>query len=54
MNERDIDGHGGLSGSPYNTTDRDNMFARADELFGDEANVKRSIQAGEKALGHVQ
>jgi hypothetical protein len=29
------------------------MLARGDELFGDEANVKGSIEGGEKALEHI-
>src|SRR5713226_6089083 len=53
VGERHIDGHGGFSGLSLDTTDRDDMFARGDELFGDEANVKSSIEAGEKALEHV-
>jgi hypothetical protein len=53
MGEGDIDGHGRFSGLASDTADRDDMLARGDILFGDEANVKRSIKAGEKALEHV-
>src|SRR5439155_10554431 len=54
VDEGHIDGHGSLSSRSFDTTDRDDMFTRGDELFGDETNVKSSIEAGEKAFGHVQ
>jgi hypothetical protein len=53
VDEGHIDGHACLSGLALDTTDRDDILARGDELFGDEANVKSSIKAGEKAIEHV-
>jgi hypothetical protein len=53
VDEGHIDGHGSFSGLSLDTTDRDDMLARGDEFFGDEANVKSSIEVGEKTLGHV-
>src|SRR5262245_29223318 len=53
MNEGHIHGDGIFSGLSCNTTDRDDMLASGDELFGNEANVKSSIEVGEKALEHV-
>ena len=40
VDEGHIDRHGGLSGLSFDTTDRDDMLTRSDELFGEEANVK--------------
>jgi hypothetical protein len=53
VNEGYIDGYGSFSSLSFDSTDRDDMLARSDELFSDEANVKSSIEVGEKALGHV-
>lgn len=53
MGEGHIDGHGSFSGLSFDTTDYDDMLACSDELFSDEANVKSSIEAAEKALHHV-
>jgi hypothetical protein len=53
VDEGHIDGYGSFSGLSFDTTDRDDMLARSDELFSDEANVKSSIEVGEKALEHV-
>jgi hypothetical protein len=54
MDERHIDRHGSVSSHSFDTTDRDHMLTRSDELLGDEANIKRLIQPGEKAFGHIQ
>jgi hypothetical protein len=53
VDEGHIDRYGSFSGLSFDTTDRDDMLARSDELFSDEANVKSSIEVGEKALEHV-
>jgi hypothetical protein len=53
VDEGHIDGHGSFSSLSFDTTDRDDILARSDELFSDEANVKSSIEAGKKALEHV-
>ena len=53
MGEGHIDGHGCFSSFSFDTTERDDFLARGNELFGDEVNVKSSIEAGEKAIEHV-
>jgi hypothetical protein len=53
MDEGHIDGYAGFSGLSDDTTNRDDMLARSDELFGHEANVKSSIEVAEKAFEHV-
>ena len=40
MGKGHIDGHGSFSGLALDTTDRDDILARGDELFGNEVNVK--------------
>jgi hypothetical protein len=39
MSERHIDRHASFSGRSFDTTDRDDLLAGGDELFGNEANV---------------
>jgi hypothetical protein len=53
VGEGHVDGHGCFSGPALDTAERDDFLARGDELFGDEANVKSSIEVGEKTLEHV-
>jgi hypothetical protein len=53
VGEGHIDGHGCFAGLSLDATERDDFVARGNELFGDEVNVKSSIEAGEKALEHV-
>ena len=53
MNECDIDRDATSSRRSYDTTDRHNVLAPGDELFGDEMNVKRPIEAREEALEYV-
>ena len=53
VGEGHIDGHGGFAGLSLDATERDDFVTRGYELFGDEVNVKSSIEAGEKAFEHV-
>ncbi len=53
VNKGHIDRHVSLSRRSLDATDCDDMFSRGDELFCEEANVKGSIEAREKAVGHV-
>jgi hypothetical protein len=53
VSERHIDWYATSPSRSFDTADRDDMLARRDELFGDEANVKSPIEAGEKSLKHV-
>jgi hypothetical protein len=53
VDEGDIDRDATSSRRSYDTTDRDDVLAPGDELFGDETNVKRPIEAREEALEYV-
>jgi hypothetical protein len=53
VDEGDIDRDATSSRRSYDTTDRDNVLAPGDELFGDEMNVKSPIEAHEEALEYV-
>src|SRR5262245_19188052 len=51
--ERHIYRDATFSGCSFDTAQRDDFVARRNELFGNEANVKSSIEASEKTLEHV-
>ena len=53
MDEGHVDGYAGLSGRSFDAADRDDLVTGGDEFFGDKANVKSSIEIGEKAFGDV-
>ena len=53
MDEGHVDGNGSLSSLPCDATDRDDMVTCGEEFFGHKANVKGSIEIGEKAFGDV-
>jgi hypothetical protein len=53
VDEGDIDRDATSSRRSYDTTNRHNVLAPADQLFGDEMNVKSPIEAREEALEYV-
>ena len=53
VDEGYIDRDATSSRRSYDTTDRDDVLAPGDELFGDEMNVKSPIEAREEALEYV-
>ena len=53
VGEGHINGHAGFSSFSFDTSQRDDFVTYGNELFGNEANVKSSIEASEKTLEHV-
>jgi hypothetical protein len=53
VDEGYIDRDATSSRRSFDTTDRDDVLAPGDELFGDEMNVKSPIEAREEALEYV-
>jgi hypothetical protein len=53
MREGHIDRDARFSSFSLDATERDDFLACGNELFGDEANVKSSIEASEKALEYI-